>query len=69
MVGQPPLWLFNLRFAYRTPGDNIEIAGWVRNLPNEVYRLDVFTLARFRKEIAYAMGDPRTFGLTLSVRF
>ena len=69
LVGQPPLWLFNLRFAYRTPGDNIEIAGWVRNLTNEVYRLDVFNLARFRKEIAYAMGDPRTFGLTLSVRF
>ena len=69
LVSQPALWLLNLRFAYRTPADTVEVAGWVRNLTNEVYRLDVFNLARFQREIAYAMGDPRTFGVTLSVLF
>ena len=59
----------NLRFAYITPGRNIEIAGWVRNLTNVAYRLDVVDTVRFRRALLYAMGEPRTYGVTLSARF
>jgi iron complex outermembrane receptor protein len=68
-VSQDALWLLNARLAYRTPNEMIEVAGWVRNLTDEVYRLDVINLTRFRDSILYAMGDPRTYGISLSVSF
>ena len=68
-IKQDPLWLLNLRLGYTTPDGNIEISGWVQNLTDEVYRLDMINLARFRELILYAMGDPRTYGMTVQVRF
>ncbi|MBW2425009.1 MAG: TonB-dependent receptor [Deltaproteobacteria bacterium] len=68
-IGQNALWLMNLRLGYTIPGDGLEIAGWVRNLTDQTYRVDVFNLSRFRNSILYAIGDPRTYGITLSVRF
>ena len=68
-IKQDPLWLLNLRLGYTTPDGNIEISGWVQNLTDEVYRLDMINLARFRELLLYAMGDPRTYGLTVQVRF
>jgi iron complex outermembrane receptor protein len=68
-VGQKALWLMNFRLGYTTPGEGVEIAGWVRNLTDQTYRVDAFNLARFRNSILYAIGDPRTYGVTLSVRF
>ena len=68
-IKQDPLWLLNVRLGYTTPDGNIEISGWVQNLTDEVYRLDMINLARFRELILYAMGDPRTYGLTVQVRF
>jgi iron complex outermembrane receptor protein len=68
-VSQGALWLMNARLAYRTPDDTIEVVGWVRNLTDEIYRLDVIDLTRFQKSILYAMGDPRTYGISLSVSF
>ena len=38
-LSQAPLWLLNLRLGYATPDDSIEVAGWVRNLTDEVYRV------------------------------
>jgi iron complex outermembrane receptor protein len=68
-ASQDALWLLNARLAYRTPDETIELAGWVRNLTDEVYRLDVIDLSRFQRSILYAMGDPRTYGISLSVSF
>ena len=68
-IKQDPFWLLNLRLGYTTPDGNIEISGWVQNLTDEVYRLDMINLARFRELILYAMGDPRTYGLTVQMRF
>ena len=68
-ISQKPLWLLNMRIGYTTPNQNVEIAGWVRNVTNAVYRGDVLNLARFQSAILYVMGDPRTYGVTLNVRF
>lgn len=69
LVGQSALWLMNLRLVYKAPSENLEISGWVENLTDQSYTLDVFNLARFRQSIAYAIGDPRTYGLTVKVSF
>jgi iron complex outermembrane receptor protein len=68
-ISQDPLWLLNLRIGYMTPGSNIELAGWIRNLTDVAYRGDIINLARLRSQLLYAMGEPRTYGVTLNVRF
>lgn len=69
LIGQDALWLMNLRLTYKSPGERIEISGWVENLTDQTYTVDVFNLARFRRSILYAIGDPRTYGATLRVTF
>jgi outer membrane receptor protein involved in Fe transport len=68
-VSQDPLWLVNIRLGYTTPNDAIEVAGWVKNVTDVSYRLDVINLSGLRGAILYAMGDPRTYGITISYRF
>ena len=69
LVSQGSLWLMNLRVGYRTPGGSVEVAGWVRNLTDEIYRGDAIDLSRLSNSIVYAMGEPRTYGVTLELRF
>ncbi len=68
-LSQDAFWLLNCRIAYKTPNDAIEIAGWVRNLTNEIYRVDVINLSAFRGSVLYAIGDPRTYGLSVQYNF
>jgi iron complex outermembrane receptor protein len=68
-LSQAGFWLLNARLAYTTPGGTVEVAGWVRNLTDEVYRADSIDLTRFQESILYAIGDPRTYGITATVRF
>ena len=69
LVAQDALWLVNLRLTYRSPSGGFEVAGWIENLTDQAYTEDVFNLARLRSTILHAIGDPRTYGLTVSVRF
>jgi outer membrane receptor protein involved in Fe transport len=59
----------NIRLGYTTPDGVVELAGWVRNLTDKAYSGDILNLTRFQGTILHAMGDPRTFGATLQVRF
>ncbi|HEB88953.1 MAG TPA: TonB-dependent receptor, partial [Deltaproteobacteria bacterium] len=68
-AGQKPLWLLNLRVGYRSPDGHFEVAGWVRNLTDEVYRLDAINLTGLRLAVVYAIGDPRTYGLSTRITF
>ncbi len=65
-ISQPAYWLHNLRLAYRTPDERIEVAGWVENLTDERYKIDVFDLSRDYNSILEVWADPRTYGITLS---
>jgi outer membrane receptor protein involved in Fe transport len=68
-IAQPPFWVHNLNLTYRPPGSRIEIAGWVRNLTNEAYKTFAFDGSIFRETSIYFVGDPRTFGGTVTVTF
>ncbi|HIF99214.1 MAG TPA: TonB-dependent receptor [Myxococcales bacterium] len=68
-VGEDPLWLMNVRLAYTTPDGVVELAGWVRNVTDQAYSQDILNLTRFQGTILHAIGDPRTYGATLQVRF
>jgi outer membrane receptor protein involved in Fe transport len=58
-----------VRLAYLTPDESIEVAGWVRNVSNETYKSFAADLTTFQRTTLYFVGDPRTFGVTTSVRF
>ena len=68
-VAEKAFWLMNFRVGYTTPNGVIELAGWVRNLTGKAYSVDILNLSRFSGTILHAVGDPRTFGATLQVRF
>ena len=69
LVSQDPLWLLNFRTTYKSPSENFEVSGWVKNLTDQRYTVDVFNLARLRNAILHAVGDPRTYGITVKVNF
>ena len=69
LIKQDPLWLMNLRLTYKSPTQNFEISGWVENLTDQAYTVDIFNLARVRRSILHAVGDPRTYGVTVKVSF
>jgi iron complex outermembrane receptor protein len=68
-VAQPQLWLHNVRLAYRTPSGNVEIAGWARNVTDEVYKTYVFDGSRFAFVVLQFVGEPRTVGGDLTITF
>jgi iron complex outermembrane receptor protein len=68
-VAQDPFWLFNARLGYRTPDERIEVAGWVRNITDRVYLIDSFDLKSFFTEYLDVYGEPRTFGVTVSLSY
>lgn len=69
VLSQEAYWLFNARLAYRTPDQRIEVAGWVRNLTDERYLVDAFDLSLGFSKVLQIWGMPRTYGVTLSLRW
>jgi iron complex outermembrane receptor protein len=68
-LSQDALWLLNVRLDYIDPSGTMELAGWVRNVTDETYVGDAINLTNFSGKILYAIGDPRTYGATLTLRF
>jgi outer membrane receptor protein involved in Fe transport len=68
-IGQRAFWLHNFRLSYRNPSGNVEIAGWVRNLTDKAYKTFAFDGSTFQGTTIYFVGEPRTFGGTLTVNF
>jgi outer membrane receptor protein involved in Fe transport len=67
LISQEPYWLFNARLVYRTPSGGIEVAGWVQNLQDQEYKTDAFDLSRQFSTVLEVWGEPRTYGVTVSL--
>ena len=68
-ISQEAYFLHNCRIAYRTPDGQIELAFWVANLFEEEYKVDAFDLTRTDYRILEVWGEPRTYGVTLSLNW
>jgi outer membrane receptor protein involved in Fe transport len=68
-ISQDGYWLHNLQIAYRTPDERIQLAFWVSNIFEEEYKVDVFDLTRQYDTILEVWGEPRTYGVTLSLNW
>jgi iron complex outermembrane receptor protein len=68
-VGQKAYILHNFRLTYKAPGGNIELAGWVRNITNEVYKNLAFDASQSVGFVGNLIGEPRTYGGSISLTF
>jgi outer membrane receptor protein involved in Fe transport len=68
-TGQKAYWLHNIRLGYRTPDGHIEIAGWVRNLTDKVYKSYAFDASTFGRDVVNYVGEPRTYGMDFILHF
>jgi outer membrane receptor protein involved in Fe transport len=68
-IGQQGYWLHNLRLSYIVPDESIVVAAWVRNLADQTYKAFSADLSGFAKTTLHFVGDPRTFGVTTSIKF
>jgi iron complex outermembrane receptor protein len=68
-IGQKSYYLHNVRLGYRTPTGNLEVAGWIRNVEDEVYKNYAFDASRFTGITINFPGEPRTFGIDVVVTF
>jgi hypothetical protein len=68
-ISQGAYWLHNARITYRTPDERIELAFWISNLLDEEYKVDVLDRTRVIRTILEVWGEPRTYGVTLSLNW
>jgi iron complex outermembrane receptor protein len=68
-IGQKAYALHNARLTYRVPNGLMEVSGWVRNFTNERYKTTSFNASQGPRLIGNYVGDPRTYGLSVSVRY
>ncbi len=68
-IGQKAYIRHNLRFSYLTPDGMIEVSGWVRNLTDTRYKTYAFDARIFAATVINFVGEPRTAGADISIRF
>jgi outer membrane receptor protein involved in Fe transport len=66
-IGQKAYWLHNFRLTWTDVDDRLEIAGWVRNMTNELYKTFGFDASLVQATTINFLGEPRTYGM--EVRF
>jgi len=68
-IGQPSYARHNLRLSYVTPDGTLEVAGWIRNVTDVRYKSYAFDASLFADVVVNFVGDPRTAGADISIRF
>ncbi len=66
-ISQDGYWLHNVRLSYRVPEEHISLSFWVSNLFDKHYKIETFDLSRTADTILEVWGEPRTYGVTLSL--
>jgi iron complex outermembrane receptor protein len=68
-IGQPAFARHNLRLSYVTPDGMLEISGWVRNIGDAAYKTYAFDASIFAAVVINFIGEPRTGGADITIRF
>ena len=69
LLRQGPTWIFNAVLRYATPGGEVEVLGFVRNFLDKEYKVQSFDTTAGSGFVLDAYGDPRTFGLAVTLHF
>jgi iron complex outermembrane recepter protein len=68
-IGQRAYMLHDLRVSYRLPSSKVELAFWVRNLEDKIYKTYVADTTVAFGSLQNLIGEPRTYGGSLSIFF
>jgi len=68
-LGDRSRLLVSTRLAWAMMDGKFEVAGWVRNVTDEVYRVTALNLIGVLDQINYVIAEPRTYGITGTVKF
>jgi len=68
-ISQRAFALHSISVRYQEPGERLEMAFWVRNLTNEVYKSLSFDASGGPAFVGNLLGDPRTYGITLKLTY
>jgi outer membrane receptor protein involved in Fe transport len=66
LVSMPDYWYLDLRLAFLTPDEDLEVAFWMTNVTDQEYLIDAFDLSRQFREVLQVWGEPRMMGVTVS---
>jgi outer membrane receptor protein involved in Fe transport len=66
-IGQRGYVLQSIRLTYESPGEEVEVAFWVRNLTDQTYKSLAFDASASAGLVGNLFGDPRTYGLTVAL--
>lgn len=65
-IGQKALWLHNVRLEWKGLTSSIQLAGWIRNVTNQVYKVFAFETGQYAGAL---VGEPRTYGLDMTLQW
>ena len=68
-IGQKAHFVANASLLWRSSNERIEVMGWVKNFMDQEYRLQSFDISDGFDLVFDVYGEPRTYGVTLSVYF
>jgi len=68
-IAQRPYWLHNFRVTYQPINGRIQLSGWVRNMTDKAYKTFAFDASTFSQTSIFFVGDPRTYGGSLTISF
>ena len=68
-IGADPRWIFDARLTYTNPDGTLSLSGWVRNITDELYPVTAFDRKDGNGAIVWVISDPRTYGVSASLRF
>jgi outer membrane receptor protein involved in Fe transport len=61
--------LHHFRLTYQPLSGWFEVAVWVRNLTNQSSKTFAFDGSTFNRTSIYFVGEPRTYGATVTIDF
>jgi outer membrane receptor protein involved in Fe transport len=68
-TGQPAYALHSIRISYSDTASTFELAFWIRNLTDQRFKTYSFDATFINKVVLNFVGEPRTLGVDLTVRF
>ena len=66
LISMPAYWYLDLRLAFLSPEEDLEVAFWMSNVTVKEYLVVVFDVSREFREVLQVWGEPRMMGVTVS---
>ena len=68
-LGDNTLRQWHGRLSYQTEDQLLDVAVWMRNITDEEYKVEAFDLSRGFRSLLFVIGQPRTYGVSITFNF